>query len=61
MIERFDPLKGERLQILDEAGAARPGLEPVLPAETLRTTSARRALTRTADARAPKLHPEVRP
>ncbi len=60
MIERFDPLKGERLQVLDEAGRARPGLEPALSAEALRTMYARMVLTRAADAKALKLQRQGR-
>ena len=60
MIERYDPLKGERFQILDEDGRARPGLEPDLPAGSLRTMYTRMVLTRTADAKALKLQRQGR-
>jgi len=60
MIERFDPLKGERFQILDQAGAARPGLEPALPPEALRTMYSRMVFTRLADAKALKLQRQGR-
>jgi len=60
MIERFDPLKGERLQILDESGRARPGLEPALPPADLRRMYERMVLTRVADAKALKLQRQGR-
>ncbi len=60
MIERYDPLKGERLQILGEDGRARPGLEPDLPAEGLRVLYSRMVLTRVADAKALKLQRQGR-
>ncbi len=60
MIERFDPLKGERLQILDEAGRVRPDLEPRLPDEDLRRMYGRMVLARAADAKALKLQRQGR-
>ena len=36
MIERFDPLKGEMLRVLDETGVAAGDLEPRLEAEDLK-------------------------
>jgi pyruvate dehydrogenase E1 component alpha subunit len=60
MIEKFDPLKGERLQVLDETGTPRAGLEPVLPAEDLRKMYARMVLTRAADSKALKLQRQGR-
>lgn len=60
MIERYDPLKGERLQILGEDGRARSGLEPDLPAAALKTIYSRMVLTRTADAKALKLQRQGR-
>lgn len=52
MIERSDPLRGERFQILNEAGEARAELDPGLPALTLRRIYADLVLTRTADTKA---------
>jgi pyruvate dehydrogenase E1 component alpha subunit len=60
MIEKFDPLKGERLQILDETGTPRAGLEPSLPAEVLRTMYFRMVLARVADSKALKLQRQGR-
>ena len=60
MIERFDPLKGERLQILDEAGAVRADLEPALPGDELRRMYVHMALSRVADAKALKLQRQGR-
>ena len=60
MIERYDPLKGERLQILGEDGRARPGLEPDLPAAALKAIYSRMVLTRIADAKALKLQRQGR-
>ncbi len=52
MIERFDPLRGERFQILNEAGEARADLDPGLPALTLRRIYTDMVLARTADIKA---------
>ncbi|OGD28151.1 MAG: pyruvate dehydrogenase (acetyl-transferring) E1 component subunit alpha [Candidatus Aminicenantes bacterium RBG_19FT_COMBO_65_30] len=60
MIERFDPLKGERLRILDEAGEPRSDLDPGLPDTELRTLYERMARTRAADAKALKLQRQGR-
>jgi pyruvate dehydrogenase E1 component alpha subunit len=60
MIERFDPLKGERFQILDESGNVRAGLEPAVPPEELRRMYARMVLTRVADVKALKLQRQGR-
>ena len=60
MIERFDPLKGERLQVLDESGRARTDLDPALPAADLRRMYERMVLTRVADAKALKLQRQGR-
>jgi pyruvate dehydrogenase E1 component alpha subunit len=60
MIERFDPLKGERLRILDEEGRAAPDLDPKLPAESLRTLYELMVRTRTADTKALKLQRQGR-
>ncbi len=60
MIEQFDPIKGERLEILDPAGNVRAELEPALPAEVLRALYERMVLTRLADAKALKLQRQGR-
>lgn len=60
MIETFDPLKGERLRILDETGAAAPDLDPGLPDTELLTIYERMLRTRAADAKAFKLQRQGR-
>jgi pyruvate dehydrogenase E1 component alpha subunit len=60
MIERFDPLKSERLQILDERGFVRADLEPAIPGETLGKMYFSMSLTRAADAKALKLQRQGR-
>ena len=60
MIERFDPLKGERLQILDERGVVRADLEPRLADEDLKNMYVHMVLTRLADAKALKLQRQGR-
>lgn len=60
MIERFDPLKGKRLQILDETGGLRADLDPGLPDADLRAIYERMVLTRAADAKALKLQRQGR-
>lgn len=60
MIERFDPLKGERLQILDEAGRVRADLEPALSGEDLRKIYVHMVLSRLADGKALKLQRQGR-
>jgi len=60
MIELFDPLKGARLQILDEAGEPRPGLDPGLPDAELRAIYEGMIRTRAADAKALKLQRQGR-
>jgi len=60
MIERFDPLKGERLEVLDDTGEAAPGLDPGLPDAELRAIYERMLLTRAADAKAFKLQRQGR-
>ena len=60
MIERFDPVKGERLQVLDETGRVRKDLEPPLAAEDLKRMYERMVLTRVADAKALKLQRQGR-
>lgn len=60
MIERFDPLKGQRLRILDEEGRAAPDLDPGLPDEALRGLYERMVRTRAADLKALKLQRQGR-
>ena len=60
MIERFDPLKGERLRILDEEGRAAPDLDPHLPDDRLRTLYEIMARTRLADTKALRLQRQGR-
>ena len=60
MIERFDPLKGERLRVIDEAGEPLAGLDPGLPKADLRTIYERMVRARTADAKALKLQRQGR-
>jgi pyruvate dehydrogenase E1 component alpha subunit len=60
MIERFDPLKGEQLRVLDEKGRAAPDLDPGLPDDTLRTLYELMVRTRAADAKALKLQRQGR-
>jgi pyruvate dehydrogenase E1 component alpha subunit len=61
LFERFDPLRGERLQILDPDGrVVRSDLEPALPEADLRRMYALMVLTRTADQKALKLQRQGR-
>jgi len=60
MIERFDPLKGERLRVLDDEGRAAPDLDPGLTAAELRALYERMVRTRAADAKALKLQRQGR-
>ena len=60
MIERFDPLKGERLRILDEEGRAAPDLDPCLDEAALRGLYERMVRTRAADGKALKLQRQGR-
>jgi pyruvate dehydrogenase E1 component alpha subunit len=60
MIERFDPLKGERLRVLDDEGRAAPDLVPALDDGALRGLYDRMVRTRTADAKALKLQRQGR-
>ena len=70
MIERFDPLKGERLRVLDEDGRAAPDLDPGLsdaaapgPLRAHGPDAGRRRQGRQAPAPGPARHlrPEPRP
>jgi pyruvate dehydrogenase E1 component alpha subunit len=60
MIERFDPLKGERLRVLDEDGRAAPDLDPGLSDAVLRTLYERMVRARAADSKAIKLQRQGR-
>jgi pyruvate dehydrogenase E1 component alpha subunit len=60
VIEKFGPLKGEKLQILDEKGEARPDLEPKLDAPELRRMYSLMVTTRAADLKALKLQRQGR-
>jgi pyruvate dehydrogenase E1 component alpha subunit len=60
MIERFDPLKGERLRVLDEDGRAASDLDPNLADDALRTLYEWMVRTRAADAKALKLQRQGR-
>jgi len=60
LIEKFDPLKGEMLQILDEEGRIKTDLEPRLTAEDLRKIYSLMVMTRAADLKAFKLQRQGR-
>ncbi len=61
LFEQFDPLRGERLQILGEDGRVmRSDLEPSLPDADLRRIYTLMVLTRTADQKALKLQRQGR-
>lgn len=60
MIERYDPLKGERLQILSETGAVDPDLEPSLSSDDLQQIYRLMLTTRTADLKAIRLQRQGR-
>jgi pyruvate dehydrogenase E1 component alpha subunit len=60
MIELFDPLKGERLRILDETGGIVPALDPGLADADLRMIYERMVRTRAADVKALKLQRQGR-
>jgi pyruvate dehydrogenase E1 component alpha subunit len=60
LIERYDPLKGERLQILSENGAVDPGLAPALADDDLRRIYSLMATTRAADLKAIRLQRQGR-
>lgn len=57
---RFDPLKGERLEILDKDGRLDEALRPPLPDEEIRRLYARLVAVREADRRALQLQREGR-
>lgn len=60
MIEKYGPLRGEKLQILDENGQARPELEPKLDAPDLKRLYSLMVTTRAADLKALKLQRQGR-
>jgi len=60
MIEQFNPLLGEMLQIVRENGEVRRDLEPRLSAEALKKMYADMVLTRVADGKALKLQRQGR-
>ena len=60
MIEQYGPLKGEKLQILDERGQVRPDLEPKLDASDLKRIYSLMVTTRAADLKALKLQRQGR-
>lgn len=60
MIEQFNPLKGDRLQILSETGAADPKLEPKLSDDDLRKIYALMVTARAADTKALRLQRQGR-
>lgn len=60
MIEKFGPLRGEKLQILDENGQARQDLEPKLEGSDLRRIYSLMVTTRAADLKALKLQRQGR-
>jgi len=61
LFDPFDPLKGERLRIVDEdGGLIRPDLEPNLAPEDLRRIYALMAMTRAADRKALSLQRQGR-
>jgi pyruvate dehydrogenase E1 component subunit alpha len=60
VIERFDPLKGERLRVIDDQGQTSPDLDPGLPATDLRALYDRMVRARAADAKAVKLQRQGR-
>jgi pyruvate dehydrogenase E1 component alpha subunit len=61
IFDQFDPLRGERLRILDEGGRlARPELEPKIEADDLRRMYALMVTTRLADQKALNLQRQGR-
>jgi len=60
LIEQFDPIKGERLQILSEAGSADPKLEPTLSGGELKKIYSLMVTTRAADIKALRLQRQGR-
>jgi len=60
IIDKFDPLRGEIVRVLDEAGRPRADLEPRLTEAQLRRIYEGMVLTRTADQKALKLQRQGR-
>jgi pyruvate dehydrogenase E1 component alpha subunit len=60
VIGEYDPLKGERFQILEENGKARPNVELKLPDSDLRKIYSLMATARAADVKALKLQRQGR-
>jgi len=60
VIERFDPLRGERLRVFDDQGRAAPDIDPGLADAELRALYERMVRARTADAKALKLQRQGR-
>ena len=60
LIEKFDPLKGGLLQILDEEGRVKSEFEPELAEEDLKKIYSLMVLTRAADQKALKLQRQGR-
>ncbi len=60
MIGKFDPLKGERFQVLSENGQANPEWEPKLSGPELQKIYRLMAMTRAADLKALKLQRQGR-
>jgi len=60
MIKKYDPLKGEMLQILSEKGEVKGDLEPKLSAEDLKKLYTFMVTTRVADSKALKLQRQGR-
>ena len=60
MIEKFDPLKGEIFQIIDEKGQANPEYEPDLSKEILKNIYELMVTARAADIKAVKLQRQGR-
>jgi pyruvate dehydrogenase E1 component alpha subunit len=60
VIEKYGPLKGEMLQILDEKGQVKPDLEPKLEDPDLKRIYSLMVMTRAADQKALKLQRQGR-
>jgi pyruvate dehydrogenase E1 component alpha subunit len=60
VIEKYGPLKGEMLQILDEKGQVKPDLEPKLEDPDLKRIYSLMVMTRAADLKALKLQRQGR-
>jgi pyruvate dehydrogenase E1 component alpha subunit len=60
VIEQYDPVKGEMLQILDEKGTVLSSLEPHLSPDALKTVYRKMVMTREADQKSFKLQRQGR-